>query len=56
MKKFMKFSGIIGAVGLLGSVVFKMFHLMGAPELLLVGTVSTGLFIIGFIVQKVSKK
>ncbi len=29
---------------------------MGAPELLLMGTVSSGLFIIGSVVQKLSKK
>ncbi|NDH78314.1 MAG: hypothetical protein EBY63_05745 [Flavobacteriia bacterium] len=56
MKKFIRITGILGAGGLVMSAVFKINHLMGAPELLLMGTVSTGLFIIGSVVQKLSKK
>ena len=56
MKNFVKITGRVGASALVGSVIFKLLHWMGAPELLLVGTVSTGLFIIGFTSQKLSKK
>lgn len=56
MKKFIRITGILGAGALAMSAVFKINHLMGAPELLLMGTVSTGLFIIGSVVQKLSKK
>lgn len=56
MKKFIRITGILGAGALVMSVFFKINHLMGAPELLLMGTVSTGLFIIGSVVQKLSKK
>ena len=56
MKNFVKITGRVGASALVGSVIFKLLHWMGAPELLLVGTVSTGLFIIGFTIQKLSKK
>jgi len=56
MKNFVKITGRVGASALVGSVIFKLLHWMGAPELLLIGTVSTGLFIIGFTIQKLSKK
>ncbi|MGD2003486.1 MAG: hypothetical protein PVK00_01710 [Flavobacteriales bacterium] len=56
MKKFIRVTGIIGAGGLVMSAIFKINHLMGAPELLLMGTVCAGLFIIGSVVQKLSKK
>ena len=56
MKNFVKITGRVGASALVGSVIFKLLHWMGAPELLLIGTVSTGLFIIGFMIQKLSKK
>jgi len=56
MKKFIRVTGILGAGALVMSSIFKINHLMGAPELLLMGTVSTGLFIIGYVVQKLSKK
>ena len=56
MKTFVKITGRVGASALVGSVIFKLLHWMGAPELLLIGTVSTGLFIIGFMIQKLSKK
>ena len=55
-KNFVKITGRVGASALVGSVIFKLLHWMGAPELLLIGTVSTGLFIIGFMIQKLSKK
>ena len=56
MKQFIRITGILGAGALLLSVIFKINHLMGAPELLLIGTVSSGLFIIGSVVQKLSKE
>lgn len=56
MKNFVKITGRVGASTLVGSVIFKLLHWIGAPELLLIGTVSTGLFIIGFTIQKLSKK
>ena len=56
MKNFVKITGRVGAGALVGSVIFKLLHWMGAPELLLIGTVSTGLFIVGFILQKLLKK
>ena len=56
MKNFVKITGRVGASALVGSVIFKLLHWMGAPELLLIGTVSTGLFIVGFTIQKLSKK
>jgi len=56
MKKFMKCSGILGAIGLLGSVVFKLFHLMGAPTLLLIGTIGVGLYVLLFALQKIFEK
>ena len=56
MKTFVKITGRVGASALVGSVIFKLLHWMGAPELLLIGTVSTGLFIVGFTIQKLSKK
>ncbi|MDA0740946.1 MAG: hypothetical protein O2862_03420 [Bacteroidetes bacterium] len=56
MKNFVKITGRVGAGALVGSVIFKLLHWMGAPELLFIGTVSTGLFIIGFTIQKLSKK
>lgn len=56
MKKFIRITGILGAGALLLSVIFKIKHLMGALELLLIGTVSTGVFIIGSVVQKLSKE
>ncbi|MBT5150807.1 MAG: hypothetical protein HOM43_00345 [Flavobacteriales bacterium] len=56
MKNFVKITGSVGAGALVGSSIFKLLHWMGAPELLLIGTVSTGLFIIGFTIQKLSKK
>ncbi|MDC0615732.1 hypothetical protein OAP05_07555 [Schleiferiaceae bacterium] len=56
MKNFVKITGRVGVSALVGSVIFKLLHWMGAPELLLIGTVSTGLFIIGFTIQKLSKK
>jgi hypothetical protein len=56
MKKFIRITGILGAGALVMSAIFKINHLMGAPELLLMGTVCTGLFIIGSLVQKLSTK
>ena len=52
MKKIFRISGIVGASGLLLSVLFKVFHYMGAPTLLLIGTVSTGIFILTYIIDK----
>jgi len=56
MKKFIKTTGVIGATGLVLSVIFKFFHLMGAPTLLLIGTVSTGLFIVSWTINKLRGK
>ena len=56
MKNFVKISGRVGASALVGSVIFKLLHWMGAPELLLIGTVSTGLFIVGFTLEKLLRK
>ena len=56
MKKFVKITGSVGAGALVGSVIFKLLHWMGAPELLLIGTVSTGLFIVGFTLEKLLRK
>jgi hypothetical protein len=56
MKNFVKITGRVAAGALVGSVIFKLLHWMGAPELLFIGTVSTGLFIVGFILQKLLRK
>ncbi|MAD30686.1 MAG: hypothetical protein CL854_00380 [Cryomorphaceae bacterium] len=56
MKTFVKITGRVGASALVGSVIFKLLHWMGAPELLLIGTVSTGLFIVGFTLEKLLRK
>ena len=56
MKTFVKITGRVGASALVGSVIFKLLHWMGAPELLLFGTVSTGLFIVGFTLEKLLRK
>ena len=56
MKTFVKITGRVGASALVGSVIFKLLHWMGAPELLLIGTVSTGLFIVGFTIEKLLRK
>jgi len=56
MKKFITVTGILGAGALVMSSIFKINHLMGAPELLLIGTICTGLFLISALVQKLSKK
>ena len=56
MKNFVKITGRVGASALVGSVIFKLLHWMGAPELLLIGTVSTGLFIVGFTLEKLLRK
>ena len=56
MKNFVKITGRVGAGALVGSVIFKLLHWMGAPELLLIGTVSTGLFIVGFTLEKLLRK
>ncbi|MCH1534529.1 MAG: hypothetical protein L7S65_06220 [Schleiferiaceae bacterium] len=56
MKKFIKITGRLGAATLIGSVIFKILHWMGAPTLLFIGTVSTGLFIIAYVIQKLQKK
>ncbi|MGB1552501.1 MAG: hypothetical protein ACPG86_06490 [Schleiferiaceae bacterium] len=52
MKKFIRITGILGAAGLVMSAVFKINHLMGAPTLLLIGTVSTGVFILTYTIDK----
>ena len=52
MKKIVRISGIVGASGLLLSVVFKVLQYMGAPTLLLIGTVSTGVFILTYTIDK----
>ena len=56
MKTFVKITGRVGASALVGSVIFKLINWMGAPELLLIGTVSTGLFIVGFTLEKLLRK
>ena len=56
MKNFVKITGSVGAGALVGSSIFKLLHWMGAPELLLIGTVSTGLFIVGFTLEKLLRK
>ena len=56
MKTFVKITGRVGASALVCSVIFKLLHWMGAPELLLIGTVSTGLFIVGFTLEKLLRK
>lgn len=56
MKKFTKYLGVIGVISLVGSVVFKGFHLMGAPTLLLIGTIGIGLYIVLFFFQRISAK
>lgn len=53
MKKIVRISGIVGASGLILSSLFKVFHYMGAPTLLLIGTVSTGLFILTYVIEKI---
>ena len=49
----MHLSGIIGASGIVLSSVFKIFHLMGAPTLLLVGTIGLGAYIVLYIISKI---
>lgn len=56
MKNFVTITGRVGASALVGSVIFKLLHWIGAPELLLVGTVSTGLFFVGFTLEKLLRK
>ena len=46
-------SGYVGLSALLLSVVFKFLHLIGAPTLLLIGTVSTSLFIVLWAIEKI---
>ena len=53
MKNIVRFSGIVGASGLVLSALFKYFHYMGAPTLLLIGTVSTGVFILTYAIEKI---
>ncbi|MEY2963119.1 MAG: hypothetical protein RL754_380 [Bacteroidota bacterium] len=52
MNKLMKFAGIIAIIGLFGSLVFKILHLMGAPALLLVGTIGLSIYIVLFVIKK----
>ncbi len=56
MKKIVRISGIVGASGLVLSSIFKVFHYMGAPTLLLIGTVSTGVFILTYIIDKLRSR
>ena len=56
MKKIVRISGIVGASGLLLSVLFKVLHYMGAPTLLLIGTVSTAVFILTYVIEKVRSR
>ena len=56
MKKIVRISGIVGASGLVLSALFKVFHYMGAPTLLLIGTVSTGVFILTYIIDKLRSR
>ena len=56
MKKIVRISGIVGASGLLLSVLFKVRHYMGAPTLLLIGTVSTGVFILTYTIDKLRSR
>jgi len=56
MKKIIRFIGILGASGLLLSVLFKVLHWMGAPTLLLFGTIFTGLFLLTFAIEKLRSK
>jgi len=56
MKKIARISGIVGASGLVLSSIFKVFHYMGAPTLLLIGTVSTGVFILTYIIDKLRSR
>jgi len=55
MKKFIKITGIIGAVALLLSIVFKLLHWMGAPTLLGIGTLCILLFMFGHLVEKLKQ-
>jgi hypothetical protein len=56
MKKIVRISGVVGVSGLLLSVLFKVLHYMGAPTLLLIGTVSTGVFILTYIIDKLRSR
>ena len=56
MKKIVRISGIVGASGLVLSAIFKLLHYMGAPTLLLIGTVSTGVFILTHIIDKLRSR
>ena len=56
MKKIVRISGIVGASGLLLSVLFKVLHYMGATTLLLIGTVSTGVFILTYTIDKLRSR
>ncbi|MGA0245439.1 MAG: hypothetical protein ACO3JZ_02095 [Schleiferiaceae bacterium] len=55
MRKFIEISGYIGFSALALSVVFKFLHWIGAPTLLLIGTVSTSLFIVLWTIEKIRK-
>ena len=55
MRKFIEISGYIGLSALALSVVFKFLHWIGAPTLLLIGTVSTSLFIVLWAIEKIRK-
>ena len=56
MKKIVRISGIVGASGLLLSVLFKVLHYMGAPTLLFIGTMSTGVFILTYTIDKLKNR
>lgn len=56
MNKIVRISGIAGASGLLLSVLFKVLHYMGAPTLLLIGTVSTGVFILTYAIDRLKNR
>jgi hypothetical protein len=55
MKKFIQITGIVGAVALLLSIVFKLLHWMGAPTLLGIGTLCILLFMFGHLVEKLKQ-
>jgi len=56
MKKIVRISGIIGYSGLFLGGWFKIFHLMGAPSLWLLGNIFTGVFLLTYAIDKLRKR